>query len=294
MYGHYVDAVIRAYHFIAISNPRFGKLTRIGLKDHCKAICMERFSPHDEIVLRTFFGAAEGQRGYLRSISRCSADKFRPLVRILNEETADPKPEYVELLAWMFDIQPRPYNDKVDYTKIAHNPPESNPVSTPMEPAVRSAAVINNLRDDEDNTIVTEPVLVEKPERKRRIIAAVLLLLISSLVGLALQSNKKGETHTSGQGECMYWTGDHFELGACIQRGGDSVTIPLDPIRLRNFRRITDTTLITSNSIGKVWYCITNGKFEIYTTKGEHPLDKRNLRRLTQKSYDKYLKSIER
>jgi hypothetical protein len=294
MHGDYIDAIVRTYSNIAVSNPRFGKLSRIGLKTHCKAMCTERFNMKDEAVLRIFFGVAEGQKGYLRAIERCSADKFRPLVSILKKETANPRSEYLELLAWMFDVRPRPFNDKVDYTKIANDPPEPNTLPTPTEPAIPPSTVITERQNDGDSTNVTEPFPVEKPERKWRIITAVLLLLISGLVGFSLLSNNKGESQLPGKGECMYWAGDHYEPSPCIQRGGDTTVIAMDPTRFRNFMRITDTSTITSNSIGKVWYCITNGKFEIYTTKGEHPLDKRNLRRLTQKSYDKYLKSIGR
>lgn len=292
MHGDYIDAIVRTYHHFAVSSPRFSKLTRVALKDHCKAVYIQRFSPRDEIVLCTFFGAAEGQKDYSRAIGRCSADRFRPLVSILKRETDDPKREYVELLAWMFDITPRPYNDQADYTKIANDPREPNPVPTTTQPAIPPTVITDP--GDDWRTTNTEPDPVEKPKRKLQIIAVVLLLLISGLVGFILLSSKKGESQLIVNDECMYWAGDHYERGACIQRRGDSVTVPFNPILYRNFRRISDTPFITSNSIGKVWYRKKGGKFEFYTAEAKHPLDGKDLRRLTSISYDNYLKSIGR
>jgi len=295
MYGDYIDAIVRAYHHIATTNPRFGELKRAALKNHCKAMCMERFNARDEIVLRNFFGAAEGQKGYLRAIGNCSADRFRPLVDILKKETGNPQREFVELLAWMFDIQPRPYNDRVDYTKVAIDPPQKNPDPGPSEPIISSTTGQSTNRDDRNikGSTGTQSLPPEEPERKKKIIATVLLLFISSLVGFTLLTNRKMGTQMPKNGECMYWAGDHYVRSPCIQRGGDTVVIPIDPVRLQNFKRITDTSTITINSIGKVWYRIINGNYEFYTTQGYHPVDMQvNLRRLTQKSYEKYLRTL--
>ena len=115
-----------------------------------------------------------------------------------------------------------------------------------------------------------------------------MIILIAGLTVFAfLKRGKKSD-------ECMYWTGDHYVASPCIQRE-DTVVTALDPDRLRNFRRITDTTLITRNSIGKVWYRIKHKKYEFYTSKGFHPIDIQiNLKRLTENSYDDFLKSQSR
>jgi hypothetical protein len=291
MHGDYIDAIVRTYSYIAVSNPRFGKLSRNGLKAHCKAMCTERFNTKDEVVLRTFFGAAEGQKAYIRAIERCSADKFRPLVSILNKETANPRSEYVELLAWMFDIQPRPYNDKTDYTKVAIDPPVINPVSTSPEPIITLMPILTTSGGVDNVPIGDGTVSVEKPDRKWKLVGPLLVLLILGLVGYALLSNK-GESHPLGKEECMYWAGDHYTPSSCIQRGGDTAVIAMDPIRLRNFKRITDTKTITPHSIGKVWYRVKSGNYEFYTTGGKHPIDVQvNLRRLTDSSYEKFLRT---
>jgi len=298
MYGDYIDAIIRAYHHIAAANPRFAELKRVALKNHCKAMCNERYNTRDEIFLRNFFGSAEGKNGYLRVIGRCSADRFRPLISILKGETSNPQSEFVELLAWMFDIQPRPFNDKTDYTKIAYAPPQEIPALVFSEPVMlqQAADVINKGdKGKEGNIKENEPFTPEKPERKWKIIAMALVILISGLIGFTLLTNKKPLSQSFKNAECMYWAGDHYESSPCIQRGGDTVLIPVDPVKLHNFRRITDSSSITSNSIGKVWYRIKNGSFEFYNSPGTHPVDIQiTLRRLTENSYKKYLATVGR
>ncbi len=284
MQGDYIDAIKRAYRNMAALYPRFSKLSRVGLKDHCRAICEERFNQRDEVILRTFFGAADGQKGYLRTIGNCSADRFRPLVSILKGETDNPRQEYLEVLAWMFDIQPRPYNDKADYTNVAIEQKVSDSVSNPGS-TIPVATNDHNfpIHDGNGNDIENESIPSEKLEWPRKVIAIVMLVVIAGLTVFAfLKSGKKS-------GECMYWAGDHFEPTFCIQRGGDTIVVAMDANRLRNFRRIKDTSSITENSIGKVWYRIKEGEFEFYTSHGKHPIDIQiNVRKLTKESYAKF------
>lgn len=287
MQGDYIDAIIRAYRNMAALHPRFSKLSRVGLKNHCKAICEERFDQRDEIILRTFFGAADGKKGYLRIIGNCSADRFRPLVSILKGDRDNPRQEYLEVLAWMFDIQPRPYNDKADYTSIATE--QKVPDSVSILGSTNSATtndhnfpIQSSIKKSSENELIPS----EKPEWRWKPITVVMLVVIAGLVVFAfLKGGEKSD-------ECMYWVGDHFEPTSCIQRGGDTIVVAMDVNRLRNFRRIKDTSSITENSIGKVWYRKSDKEYEFYTSAGKHPTDVQiGLRRLTKDSYAKFKES---
>jgi hypothetical protein len=246
----------------ALINP-----TRGAIRDECLRLYPTRSGQKDKETVGDFFEHSESDGTLLDTIDRVDLEDLKALQNFLSGGTRKPNYRVVEMMAWLVDFQPRPYDPNVDYSTIAPELPSSKPLPNPKYPG--------------------EP---KKPDRDRRVIIVTLLILISGVVGFTMLSNKRRSPQANGAGECMYWAGDHYEMGACIQRGGDSVLAAPDPVRHRNFKRITDTSLITRNSIGNVWYRIKEGEYEFYTMDGKHPLDGKNLRRLTENSYGDFLK----
>src|SRR5688572_23622648 len=108
----YTNAVVAAYHKnISTGNlsTRLVHLTPANVKRECGAVCLERFRKQDERVLRDFFGQNTDKEGYLKVIRKCSIDKFRPVINYINKKSSDTAEANIELLAWLIDFKPRPF-----------------------------------------------------------------------------------------------------------------------------------------------------------------------------------------
>lgn len=261
----------------ALLNP-----TPASIRNECLRLLPTRTGKMDKKILADFFGHDEKKETLNETISRVDLEDLKALKNFFYGETSKPNYKVVEMMAWLIDFQPRPYTPSIDYATL-------------------SAGDANNKKENEKSTIVSAGSSTSLgkglPERQKRTSKWKTIAIASATILLlgrgGYQLFDKGKTEKQEAGDsCMYWAENHYERGACIQRGGDSVLAPFDELRFRNFRRITDTSMITSNLIGKLWYRIKEGKFEFYTMEGKHPVDRRTLRRLTAKSYDNYLKSL--
>jgi hypothetical protein len=91
-------------------------------------------------------------------------------------------------------------------------------------------------------------------------------------------------------GKCMYWAGDKYLPGPCNQLHRDTPVVPLDTFKLVYFKKINDWSTLSKNSIKKVWYGKVNGKLEIFTSAGFHPVDTtKRLLPLTNYMLKKYV-----
>ena len=96
-------------------SPLLSQPTPGSLRTECANLCQERFDKKDEQILKAFFGPHENQKSYIKAIEKFDASKFKPLLNFLIEKTADPEPKNIELLAWLMDVQPRPFQPNYSY-----------------------------------------------------------------------------------------------------------------------------------------------------------------------------------
>jgi len=99
--------------------------------------------------------------------------------------------------------------------------------------------------------------------------------------------------------DCMYWTGDSYELIDCNEKVGNSSIIPLDTQKLNHLQKITSPDTLTKDALGKVWYTKIAGEHQFFTDSGAHPLDtQKKLKPLTRYilsnhvSYYRYLLTL--
>jgi hypothetical protein len=83
--------------------------TPAKLKNESLLVFHSRGSKGDIGIIRQFFGPREDEGGYLKAIKTIDTDKFKPLVNFLKEQTQDTEDKNIELLAWLLDFKPRPY-----------------------------------------------------------------------------------------------------------------------------------------------------------------------------------------
>jgi len=89
---------------------------------------------------------------------------------------------------------------------------------------------------------------------------------------------------------CMYWAADHYEPVSCNEKG-KGLLVPLNPEKIKSFRKITRKDTITEWSVGKLYYIKNNNDIECYTEGGNYPLNiTRSLKVITQYIFDKYLR----
>jgi hypothetical protein len=112
IYYDYVSQVRAAYLEKKAATDLSGRLiqlTSANLRDECEAVCEERYHRKDAGTLNMFFERCDDKEAYLLAIHNCDPDKFKPLIKFLKGKTRKTGYKNIELLAWLIDFQPRPY-----------------------------------------------------------------------------------------------------------------------------------------------------------------------------------------
>lgn len=301
--------------------------TPAKLRDECLLVFKERFKRKDEHILRFFFGTADDVTQYPKLIDKCDIDRFRPLVNILRNPERKTDDINIELLAWLINFEPRPFDvfdnhSSNDFTNTdTNNASEDDPDAT--SPTENKNGDISNPSHKPDNPISlgqylppAPPPIPEYPDRdinsdkssepesrrgslKEIAIYTGIILLIISGIYIYYNSNKSvadtpivtGNTLKRTEA-CMYWAGDHYEQVSCNQIIKDALVIALDSFKLQHLKKINRPDTLTQAHVGRVWYCKTDGNMEFYTAEGMHPVDiKKRLKPATAYIIDKYILS---
>jgi hypothetical protein len=264
--------------------------TPARLREVCLSICEELYDKKDERTLKAFFGNFSDKAGCLQAIDHCDINKFKPLIKFLKQSIGTTDVKNVELLAWLIDFRPRPfeYDKKYEVTSLpvagasqtgAVTAAPTIPVGGPKKPTASSPLTAAGPTDGAVEK--GKPALPAGSKRGKmpgfNTRAAIITLVIAMVVGIGafLFWSRKAVPVLTGQEACMYWADDHYRLISCAQKLENVQIIALDSARLVHFRKITQPDTITEQSKGKVWYVKYNGQLEYYTSDGFHPIDPR-------------------
>ncbi len=137
------------------------------------------------------------------------------------------------------------------------------------------AAFVNNEREP------NFPQDLKKPKKQK---TWIITLILVPLLGVSVYVG-----YQTGKEECMVWKEDHFEKTVC---SGSENEEPLQTSRLNNFRKITPTDITTflKNGEVQVWYDKSDNQLEFFTAPGLHPINKKNLKPVTNYIIEKYIK----
>jgi hypothetical protein len=241
--------------------------TAARLRDEGVRRCEDELERKDEKILRDIFNNQPNVAAYRQAIKNSDPDRFRPLLALLQGRINKTNEKNVELLAWLMDFEPRPYEPGRDYT----DEKKTEPAFVVGENG-ESDAVID---ESEPTDTESEQNSAEKPKSKGIVFLFSLLGLLA-LGGITayLASRKpvKPEPILTGIGQCMYWAGDHYQPVNCSQKLGDTVVYALDARKVSRFKRITRPDTLTANDAHKVWYSKISGQVEFYTDSGDNPL----------------------
>jgi len=165
MFEDYKEKVILAYQkkkeanaiSINLLRPTPGKL-----RNECLSVFGERSLLKDEKTLRLFFGPKDKLADYGQSISKIEIDKFRPLINFLKRRTNVTDERNIELLAWLIDFEPRPYQYGFNYKEDIKSGITQNITDNSQEIEVedeRSLTVSSIYGNDEAGNKEVEAVL---------------------------------------------------------------------------------------------------------------------------------------
>jgi hypothetical protein len=313
MNTHYQKRVLQTYHEKRAGNKLSLNLihsTPAKLRTECMEVFKTRYKKKDEEILKMFFGARDDEAGYTYAIRKFETAKFKPLDNFLKGNTTDPDEKNIELLAWLIDFQPRPFQWNYDYhkeyttaevkigIKEGNNPVlEKEEVTEDEELNAAAIAAVfeepGEIKEEVRGTVtrIAEPnndFNKESPAHKGRNILVLLLILAITGGGIYIWKITERPVIT-GQEKCMFWTGDHYQLVSCNKKMDGAMVYALDSLKTKRFKKITRADTLTNNSLGHVWYSKIDGTVEFYTADGFHPVHtERRLKPMTELILNKY------
>jgi len=246
--------------------------TRKSLKAQCVNSCAQHYEPKDELLLRSLFGAKDTAGDYIKAIKTTSAEKFKTLHNFLNDRAINTSFENINLLAWLINFKPRPYNPSLNYIT-----PTIEPISSPIPTLL-----------EKDHTPIAD--VKDRPLIRRRINRVVLyglLFLATSFIGYIIVDHQLNAL--TGNEGCMVWSADHYKPIDCSAIKKNGPMLKLDKDKLESFKRI-DADTLTPRALGHVWYAKINGNIEFYSDSGQHPVQtNRRLLKLSSYILNKYV-----
>lgn len=298
MFADYTNLVLQEYEQKRTANQlpiNLSAPTPARLRDECLIACRERWQRRDEKTLRDFFDQAGDQAVYLRLITNCDIDRFKPLSNFLKKQTATTDDKNIMLLAWLIGLEPfaseKSYEGSQPEEKMTETSP---PESTTETPEVTTGDGIIN---KETKIVATGQRPPAKPKRHFKAVAIPVAMAVLALGGIFLYPYIKDQEPPAVMGAafnnreaCMYWTGDHYRQISCSQKVYGVQVVALDTEKLLHFKKITRPDTITEADINRMAYIRLNGTIEFYTRTGNHPVcPERSLRPLTEHIYEKHI-----
>jgi len=272
----YKNAILKDYRQKFVANILIFEIRQPSparLKAACKKRHSSKYSRKDDPLLIAFFGESGNQDACLKAIGNCDLDRFKPLGSFIKGKTTNPFDEIVEMVAWLIDFEPRPYDPKIDYSQfpiiLPHLPPDQIIEPDPEDP-------------DEDQPS-PEPTGTEPEKEKRdnkKIILTITILVTLGMVFYWIWPHKPSSPPVPQK--CMYWADDHYEPIDCNQKIENVQVLALDSEQVLHLKKISRPDTITANAIGSVWYVRYRGRYEYFTDSGLYPPDQQyRLRPIT-------------
>jgi hypothetical protein len=227
--------------------------TPAKLKNESILVFQSRGSKGDIGIIRQFFGHREDEGGYLKAIKTIDTDKFKPLVNFLKEQTQDTEDKNIELLAWLLDFKPRPYQ----FTLNTYNLPSGEIKNITNEGESKSEPII--LLGYEINL----PLKPWYQKRNLRLITIFLIAIISFFMFNQFMSSNSFLSFGGNKNQCMYWSKNQYVTKNCDEKMSQVKLIALDESKLNYFKKITRPDTLKITDISGVWYSKINKVIEL-------------------------------
>ena len=301
MFPDYKNLILEDYHRKKEQNKLPLSLVILSpakLRDECLKICDERYNSRDLRTLKDFFGVGNGKLEFLTLIDKVDVDKLKPLIRFLNGETASTDKKNIELLAWMIDFQPRPFElgrkyGNMEEGGMEEGEKEEGRIEVDTKETGDGKQETGEKGGMEEGRMETAGLV---PRKKAGLLKWLIpgAIAVVSITGFSIMKfrEKPPAIHTfiDPTASCMYWTGEKYKAVNCNSRVGAATVIALDTFQLNNFKRVLQIDTITLKSTGKLWYLKRNKSLEIFTAPGNHPKElNKQLKPLSAYMIKKYI-----
>jgi hypothetical protein len=208
--------------------------TPANLRNEAAALYNKNKEANGAEILKEF--TVDGNRKYDAEIATTlDIDKFRPVSHYLLGQKSKSNPRVVELVAWLIDFNPRPYEV---WKKANSNESKRNGGG-------ENGGKIQKMRFGK--------------------IEVIMFLMVVGVIFAGAYWFDRDQ-------KCMYWTGTEYKAVNCNEKIPQVTVIALDQKKLENFKKITKPDTITLNSVGKIWYSKIDNKVEFFTSRGMHPV----------------------
>ena len=264
--------------------------TRTDIKDQCIVRFLEGNHVKDEAFLRLFF-KVNREDDLLKTIESTDPEKFRTVQNFLLRNTGSTSRKNLNLIAWLIDFQPRPYN--------LYRMQE-------IQKKIATTAIDEPRASIKEYVSKTDTFAQKKDSysNKRTWISASFISLCSLLLygmsQFSIQKEKGAKekiiTENTSR-SCMAWNGDVYEIIDCIYnlhpQYRTKVIVHNEPIQ-KNLRRaevsIKTRFFAADNETPLIWfYKIRSNTYEYFTAKGIHPVYGDSLHKITQYHIDHYI-----
>lgn len=289
--------------------PNLSYPTPNSIKEECETVCKERWSQADVECLRRFFGPCIDLKSSLQAIRQYPTDNFKPIVNFLKGDTRRPAGKVVEIIAWLLNIGPRPYNVLVNYDEIRseivkegnQDMPHNSESSVKLPLKAKQPSYVDEEVKETKGSAAHHPAPTEKKNGIPSFLSRLygkpyfksITIIVLAFAALATTGKwiydwreiKNSRKELAGLQQCMYWAGDQYERVSCNEKFGyDTVVVAFDSVRFHNLKRVTVPDTITLDAIGRLWYIKRNNKYEFFTSDGSYPPDpKFRLRPVTER-----------
>lgn len=228
--------------------------------------------------------------GYIEAIKNHHINKFKPLVNYLKGQVLNTDQKNTELLAWLINFEPRPFQHGKKYDG-------AEPERVQEEKEEEEKEVVVERADNSGENVGVMTMFQRVPEKtkpgpkNRAIIILAFLIIFIGGGSYWLLHRRAPKIVLTGNESCMYWAGDHYQPVSCNQKFKDTLVVALDSVMLHQFKKITQPDTITARAKGHVWYVKVDDGIEFYTSDGYHPIyHQKRLRPLTDYIIYKYVR----
>lgn len=293
MFEKYQDKVLEAYK-TKIESKQMLQLVGISpalLRNECLNIYRERKVDEKDIPsLRVFFGPDTNNKGYLKIIDEYPTGRFRSLSNFFKGIPVKPDRKNIELLAWLIDYKPRPYQALRGYDISSDGTADATSNEIVVKQKQFPEVEPIDIKEGEDDC-QKEPAKEDALE-VRGVQKGIPKKYYKSIFafGAAAAVAMGAFVFYPKNYQCMYWAGDHYVEIACDQKASAQV-IALDTFKISNLKKIDKWDTLTAASIGKVHYAkVKVDSVDFYTAGGDHPTNStKRLLPLTQYILTKYV-----
>jgi hypothetical protein len=284
MFADYQAEILRTYHKKKAENVIPLELiypTPANIRDACERAVNIRFLKKDVNTIRSFFGDYANATAYVKAIRKFDIDLFRPLNNFLKGGIKNTDEKNIELLAWLIDFEPRPYQADTDLFNVT-----DHGISLPLK---ENSKEKNEVAGGNYQSTLESGKVQQVRTKERSLAGGWKAFILMALVALLGYGSYLFWGHSDKEG-CMVWVGDRYKQVSCNQKQGDAMVMALDTSKLVHFKKITRQDTITARAVGRVWYSKIDNNVEFFTADGYHPVHvERHLKPLSLYMLNKYI-----